>query len=500
MQNRKGKVWLVGAGPSDVNLLTVKGRELIERADVIVYDSLVGEAVLSLIPPETEVINVGKRAGNHTKPQDEINRILCEKALQGKNTVRLKGGDPFLFGRGGEELELLVENNIDFEIVPGVTSAISVPAYNGIPVTHRDFVSSVHIITGHKRAGEELSLPFEELVKLNGTLVFLMGVSALESIIKGLMEAGMDKDMPAAVLQQGTTSNQRRAVASITEIVGEVEKVGIHTPAIIVVGEVCRLCEKFAWYEKMPLFGRKMIVTRPKDRSSFLTAKLRELGAEVVELPSIRTVPLDVNEEIKRAYGNLKDYQYILFTSPFGVKVFFEQLKGLRIDLRTIGDAKIGAVGSATKKALENAGLLVDYMPKIYSGEELGKLVVQDCRDGDKILIPRAKIGGMGIVNEIQKRRKVLITDLPIYETLNNNADRLPLFNGLTDDNCYVLFTSASTVKGFTDTVKLQDYSGVKALCIGRQTREAADRYNMKTFVSKEATIDSLVDLALELN
>ena len=204
----KGKVWLVGAGPSDVNLLTVKAKELIESADIIVYDSLVGDAVLSLIPAQTTCIDVGKRAGNHTKTQEEINRILCDEALQGKKVVRLKGGDPFVFGRGGEELELLVKNNIEFEIVPGVTSAVAVAAYNGIPVTHRDFVSSLHIITGHKKKNEELDLPFEALVNTNGTLVFLMGLSALPFIMKGLIEAGMDKNMPAAVLQQGTTSKQ----------------------------------------------------------------------------------------------------------------------------------------------------------------------------------------------------------------------------------------------------------------------------------------------------
>lgn len=496
----KGKVWLVGAGPSDVNLLTVKAKELIESADIIVYDSLVGDAVLSLIPVQTTCIDVGKRAGNHTKTQEEINRILCDEALQGKKVVRLKGGDPFVFGRGGEELELLVKNNIEFEIVPGVTSAVAVAAYNGIPVTHRDFVSSLHIITGHKKKDEELDLPFEALVNTNGTLVFLMGLSALPFIMKGLIEAGMDKNMPAAVLQQGTTSKQKKVISTISNITSDVEKAEIHTPAIIVVGKVCSLSDKFEWYEKMPLFGKKMIVTRPKDRSSALASKLRKLGAEVVEIPAINTVEIDINENIQSVYANIRDYNYILFTSPFGVKVFLGQLRKLNIDIRRIGDARIGAIGSATKTALNEAGLMVDIIPKVYSAKELGKYVAEVCTDADKILIPRAEIGSPDLIEELNKCGAA-ITDLAIYRTIKNHNEndiyeKLLAEKEIMADNCYVLFTSASTVEGFVDMAGKKDYNKVKAICIGEQTKAAADKYNMKTYVSEEATIDSMVELA----
>ena len=497
----KGKVWLVGAGPSDVNLLTVKAKELIESADIIVYDSLVGDAVLSLIPTQTTCIDVGKRAGNHTKTQEEINRILCDEALQGKKVVRLKGGDPFVFGRGGEELELLVKNNIEFEIVPGVTSAVAVAAYNGIPVTHRDFVSSLHIITGHKKKNEELDLPFESLVNTNGTLVFLMGLSALPFIMKGLIEAGMDKNMPAAVLQQGTTSKQKKVISTISNITSDVEKAEIHTPAIIVVGKVCSLSDKFEWYEKMPLFGKKMLVTRPKDRSSALASKLRKLGAEVVEIPAIKTVEIDINENIQSVYANIRDYNYILFTSPFGVKVFLGQLRKLNIDIRRIGDARIGAIGSATKTALNEAGLMVDIIPKVYSAKELGKYVAEVCTDADKILIPRAEIGSPDLIEELNKCGAA-ITDLAIYRTIKNHNEndiyeKLLAEKAIMADNCYVLFTSASTVEGFVDMAGKKDYNKVKAICIGEQTKAAADKYNMKTYVSEEATIDSMVELAL---
>ena len=234
-----GKVWLVGAGPSDAELMTVKGKRVIEEADVIVYDALVGKGILSMIPTDVELINVGKRAGNHIMVQEDINKVLLDKALEGKKVVRLKGGDPFLFGRGGEELELLIENNIEFEIVPGITSAISVPAYNGIPVTHRDFCSSLHIITGHKKKGEKYNIDFEALVRTKGTVVFLMGIAALGDICSGLLEAGIEKDMPAAVLCQGTTARQRKVVATISTLVDEVERQGVTPPGIIVVGKVC---------------------------------------------------------------------------------------------------------------------------------------------------------------------------------------------------------------------------------------------------------------------
>ena len=282
-----GKVWLVGAGPGDIGLFTIKGMEVLKNAEVVVYDSLVGQGVLSQIPAHARLINVGKRASHHTMAQEKINQVLLEEAQKGYRVVRLKGGDPFLFGRGGEELELLKANGIPYEVVPGVTSPISVPAYNGIPVTHRDFCSSLHIITGHKRAGKAYDIDFEALVNTKGTLVFLMGVSALSDICQGLLDGGMSPDMPAAILQKGTTAGQKRIVATVSTLPQEVARQGIETPAIIVVGKVCSLSEDFAWYEELPLSGWKVLVTRPKSLVSETSRKLREKGAEVLELPSI---------------------------------------------------------------------------------------------------------------------------------------------------------------------------------------------------------------------
>jgi len=319
---KMGKVWLVGAGPGDIGLFTLKGREVLKKAEVVVYDSLVGQGVLSQIPEEARLIYVGKRANHHTMAQEEINQVLLKEAKKGFRVVRLKGGDPFLFGRGGEELELLVENGIPYEVVPGVTSSLAVPAYNGIPVTHRDFCSSLHIITGHKRAGKEYDIDFKALVNTKGTLVFLMGVSALSDICKGLLQGGMDPDMPAAILQKGTTAGQKRIVATVSTLKEEVDKQGIETPAIIVVGKVCTLAEKFAWYEALPLAGWKVLVTRPKNLISRTADSLRSLGAEVLELPAIRTVPLENNSRLLEAFSRLNTYQWLVFTSPQGWRYF----------------------------------------------------------------------------------------------------------------------------------------------------------------------------------
>ena len=262
-----GKVTLVGAGPGDPGLLTRKGLEALQKAEVVVYDRLVGPAILAMMPETAEQINVGKEASHHLVPQDQINQILLDKALEGKNVVRLKGGDPFLFGRGGEELELLAEHGIPFEEVPGITSAIAAPAYGGIPVTHRDYCSSVHIITGHQRAGKPLTIDFEALVRTKGTLVFLMGVTAMPAIVEGLLSAGMDGETPAAMVESGTTPAQRRCDATLRTLPERAVEMGIHSPAIIIVGKVCALSEKFCWFDKLPLKGQRVLVTRPRERA-----------------------------------------------------------------------------------------------------------------------------------------------------------------------------------------------------------------------------------------
>lgn len=495
-----GKVWLVGAGPSETDLLTIKAKKVIEQADVVVYDRLVGQGILMMIPDKAKCIDVGKRAGNHTMPQEEINQVLLQEALKGNKVVRLKGGDPFLFGRGGEELELLTEHGIPYEIVPGITSAISVPAYHGIPVTHRDYCSSVHIITGHKGKDKEYDIDFEALVRTKGTLVFLMGISALEDICNGLLKAGIDKEMPAAVLQKGTTARQKRIVGTVSDLVQKVQQEKIETPAIIVVGKVCELAEDFSWYEKLPLAGCKVLVTRPKELISVLSEKLKQKGAEVLELPTIKIVPREDNSQLREAFGQLEQYQWIVFTSPSGAELFFDQMIQERIDIRKLGSIKIAAIGQGTKKKIEEKGILVDLCPKQYCGSALGKELAELCEDGDKILVPRASNGNKELIEEIQKKHAVTVDDIPTYDTVYQKQDWVNLKEELEQGMIhYAMFTSSSTVKGFVEATKGLDFCLVHAVCIGNETQQEAKKYNMKTYKAEEATIDSLVKTLEEI-
>ncbi len=495
-----GKVWLVGAGPSDVGLLTLKAKSLIQSADVILYDSLVGDAVLALIPPGVKLINVGKRAGHAVMKQEDISRTLLEEAQSGQHVVRLKGGDPFLFGRGGEELELLREHAIPFEVVPGVTSAIAVPAYAGIPVTHRDFCSSVHIITGHKKDSDKPDIDFDALVKLEGTLIFLMGLGALSHICQSLINAGMRPDMPAAVLEKGTTAGQRRVVATLGSLPDEVRRREIKTPAIILVGEVCTLAGQFHWAEDRPLGGARVVVTRPKKLASRLGSRLRELGAEVIELPAIETVEIEDNTPLEQAFNGLENYAWLVFTSQAGVEVFFSRLIESAIDIRKLSGLKIAAIGSATKKALLERGLFTDCMPETFDSVHLGRALTENVKHGEKLLIPRARIGSVELT-QILDAHGISYDNIPVYDTVyETNALLHPKTLLAQSADTYVAFTSASTVRGFVQMADGADLSGVTAVCIGEQTAAEAKKHGMTVAVSGEITIDSLADKITELH
>ncbi|QIB70699.1 uroporphyrinogen-III C-methyltransferase [Aminipila butyrica] len=508
-EEKKGKVWLVGAGPGDAGLFTLKGKAVLDQADVVVYDKLVGQGVLGMIPTAAELIFVGKVSGHHPVPQQEINQILLREALAGKRVVRLKGGDPFVFGRGGEELELLREHGISFEIVPGITSAVSVPAYNGIPVTHRDFVSSLHIITGHTKKKDEAEIDYEALVKLGGTFVFLMGISAMPKICQGLLNAGMEADMPAAVLERGTSAHQRRVVSDVSHLPEEAAKAGIQTPAIIVVGKVCALEKEFHWAEDRPLGGLKIALTRPQDRPSSLADKLSMLGAEILLMPTIETKEIADNQLLEEAIADIRRFDYVAFTSPVGVAGFFKKLREMKKDIRDLGNVQFAAIGSATKAAIEKMGILVDLMPSVYSGEALGQLLADraalwGAKVGKKpeILIPRAKIGTDEVLRPL-KEAEIRFTDIPVYDTVEVLEREQDAHGKLIDfasaDVDYVAFTSASTVRGFVSSCGLTDLTGIKAVCIGEKTAEEAAKYGMELFVARAATIDSMVECFLGL-
>lgn len=503
----KGKVWLAGAGPGDAGLLTVKTRQLLCEADVIVYDALVSEEILCQIPDHVERIYVGKRSGHHPVPQEEINAILLQEAQKGKRVLRLKGGDPFVFGRGGEELELLTAHQIPYEIVPGVTSASAVPAYAGIPVTHRDYTSSFHVITGHPRKGGKLQIDFDALVRLNGTLIFLMGITAMESICSGLLEAGMEPDMPAAVLERGTTAAQRSVVSDVKHLPKEAKKAGLGMPAIIVVGKVCRLGEQFHWAEKRVLGGRQFLITRPRQHSSSLARKLRDLGAQVLELPAIRTEPVEPNPELTAAleqFGTSAE-SWLVFTSPIGVATFFEQLEKQAWDIRKLfrkqTELRIAAIGSATGQALRSFGLIADLVPDVYDAAHLGRSIAQNAKLGSEVLIVRAKDGSEALLPPLENAG-LSVQDVALYETVCELHEALhdEIVNAVCSGEVdAVTFTSASTVHGFVQSMKLTDYTNIRAVCIGEQTAKEAERYGMQVQISDQATIDSLVEKLLLL-
>lgn len=507
-----GKVWLAGAGPGDAGLVTIKTRELIEEADVVVYDALISTEILSFIPEPTEKINVGKRAGHHPVPQEEINRILLREAKAGKKVLRLKGGDPFVFGRGAEELELLIEAGIPFEVVPGVTSAVAVAAYAGIPITHRDYTSSFHIITGHPKKGGELRIDYKALVKMDATLVFLMGISAMESICENLMQAGMKPDMPAAVLERGTTAKQRSVVSTVAHLTADAIKANMQTPAVIMVGKVCTLADRFHWAEDRPLGGKQILLTRPKQYISELAKKLRCLGAQVIELPSIITEVIKENPDLEQALMRIGNgetgadhEEWLVFTSPTGVDLFFAQLEAMQFDVRRILCAdvvvKTAAIGSATARALKKRGIFADLVPDTYAAFALGESLAKTAGENSHITVIRAKEGSELLIPPLQKHG-LSYSDIPLYNTVCRAEASLKdqivkMFE--SDEIDMVTFTSASTVRGFAETMGEMDYAKVMAVCIGEQTAKAAEEYGMQIEIAKEATMDSMVELMRQL-
>lgn len=491
-----GKVILVGAGPGGRELLTLAGAAALRAADAVVYDRLVGESVLDLIPPQAERVDVGKKSGHHPVPQEEINRTLVRLAQAGKQVVRLKGGDCYLFGRGGEECEYLRENGVPFEVIPGVTSALAAPAFAGIPVTHRDFCSSVHIITAHARAGKSPQIDYESLVRLDGTLVFLMGLGALEQVMQGLLAAGMAPDMPAAVIENGTRGIQRKVVASIGDLVERVRAAGLQSPALIAVGRVCSLSEQLDWFTPLPLHGKTIAVTRPKERVGTLAARLRALGANVIEAPCIEIVPRQDTAPLQQALQ--KPHDWAVFTSPAGVQAAVDALERIGRDLRALYGMKIAVIGRGTAQALRAYGLSADLIPAQYDGEHLAAALLEQLPARGAVLLLRAAAGG-----EILPARLtavgITVTDVPLYDTVYRcgkaEALRARMMDGALD---VVTFTSVSTVEAFVQAVGAADYSGFTALCIGEQTAAAAHRYQMSVKIAKNATIDDMIASLLE--
>lgn len=493
---KKGFVSLVGAGPGDRGLLTIKGKERIQNADVVIYDRLVSPEVMALVPQQSEKINVGKKMSCHPVPQEKINEIILEKALEGKKVVRLKGGDSFLFGRGAEELELLIENGVDYEVVPGITSAFSVPTYAGIPVTHRDLTSSVHVITGHAKAGKKIDINYDALVGHKGTLVFLMGLTALGELMDGLMQAGMDENMPAATIEKGTTSFQRKIVGTVGTILKKVREAKIESPAITIVGKVANLSHDMDWYTIKPLIGKTILVTRPKEKSGQLADRLREYGAKVVEFPCIETVKVSDNYIFEETLKKSNEFGYIVFTSPSGVETFFEKLSECKIDIRNLYGMKIAAVGQQTKKLIEEKCLVVDFMPEVYDSIHLAKGLIEELSTAKGVLLVRGNLA-TDLLPQTLDQNNIKYKELVVYETRYNNPIE-DFVESDMDKIDFAVFSSASTVEGFTQVIKT-DYSKINAVCIGKMTAKAAEKHNMNIEISEKATIDSLIEKIIEI-
>lgn len=483
-----GSVILVGAGPGDPGLITVKGLEALETAQVVVYDRLVGPALLARIPVDAEHINVGKEAFHHPIPQEEINRILLDKALEGKRVVRLKGGDPFVFGRGGEELELLAQHGVPFSVVPGVTSAVAAPVCVGIPLTHRDYAASLHIVTGHRRAGQPLDIDFGALVRAGGTIVFLMGVSTLPELMDGLLCAGMPGDTPAAVVENGTTPLQRRVDGTVDTMAVRAAEAEVKSPAITVVGAVCALAERFEWFERGPLFGRGILVTRPRERAGTLTARLRALGARVWECPCIRTVPI-VPSALPEDFSG---YEWLVLTSPAGVVCLMDELERQGRDARALGGVKLAAIGPGTAAELKKYRLRANYLPELYDAAHLGAGLAE--RTAGRVLLFRAEEGSPGLT-EALSAAGVSWDDVSAYRTEYGaeRADELrALLRGGEIDT--VTFTSASTVRGFLAAAGGGfDPARITGVCIGPVTAAEAERHGIRTVTAECATLDGLL-------
>jgi uroporphyrinogen III methyltransferase/synthase len=490
-----GKVYLVGAGPGDPGLITVKGTECLRKAGVVVYDHLLDETLLECAAEGAERVYVGKSGARHEMEQDEINRLLVEKAKTGRTVVRLKGGDPFVLGRGGEEAEYLLQNGVPFEIVPGVTSAIAVPAYAGIPVTHRGLASSFAIITGHEDPRKEVSsINWAHLARGVDTLVFLMGRANLSSIADKLIENGRPTDTPVAVIRDGTRPEQETVTGTLADIAEKAEKKGLRAPVIIVVGKVAALREKLRWFDNGPLFGKRVLVTRARHQASKLSQLLAESGAVPVELPAIRIEP--ANGELTMALRSLHDYDWVILTSVNGVEAFFRALRGLQLDARALGGVKVGAIGPATAQALESRGVAPDFIPGEFSAEGILKGLKMQAMCGMRFLLPRADIADTELVDGLRKLGAT-VQEVAAYRTVpateSVEKTRRLLDSGGID---VITFASSSTVSNLASALG-DDRAGiekVKIACIGPKTAETARKLGFSVDIeATEYTIPGLV-------
>lgn len=496
--NKPGKVALVGAGPGDEGLMTLRGKEWLERADVVVYDHLANERLLRFTQPGTEFIYAGKKEGRVTLTQDRINALLIEKAQLGKIVVRLKGGDPFIFGRGGEETQALTKAGIPFVVVPGVTSPIGVAAYAGIPLTHRDFSSTLSIITGSNEQGkEDAHIDWEKIASRSGTLIFLMGARKLKRITENLMKHGKDPDTPIAVIQWGTTYRQKTWTGTLNTIVDIAVKENIKPPALTIVGEVVALKPHTDWYETLPLFGKSVVITRPEEQSETFMHGLLERGAEPFLFPVIETVPPEDWGSLDTAIQQLDSYDGLIFTSVNGVKFFMRRLKEKGKDVRELKGLRLYAIGPKTEKAVNALGINVDVVPEDYVAESLLASMGKENIKGKRFLLPRAAVARETLPDQLRAQGATLDV-APAYQTVRPQTDTQELARRLKEGSLHaVTFTSSSTVTHFMRLVDAElkpQLAKVAIACIGPVTAKTAENAGLKVdIMAEEYTVDGLI-------
>ena len=495
----KGKVYLVGAGPGDYKLLTLKGLECIKEADVIVYDRLANLNYLKEAKPNCEFIYVGKASSNHTLPQEDINRVIANKAKEGKIVTRLKGGDPYVFGRGGEEGQLLKEEGIDFEVIPGVTSAIGGLCYAGIPITHRDHASSFHVVTGHLRDDdkENPEINWNALANIRGTLVFLMGVANLKKISENLIKEGKSKDTPVDLISWATRYNQRVITSTLEDVYETAVRENVKPPTLIAVGSVVGLRDTLNFFEKKPLFGKNIMVTRSRTQSSSIVEKIMDLGGNPIEIPTIKIEKIENNTELENEISNIKDYTYLVLTSKNAVEIFFDKLEEMNLDTRALANLKVCAIGSATAKEIKSRGIIADIVPKAFVAESLFDELKDKLTKEDNILIPRAKNARDYLVDKLSEI--CTVKEVHTYESVIDTSKKGEILDILEKEELdFITFASSSTVRNFVEIIgqdNLDKINSSKVISIGPITSATAEELNINVYKEAEkATIDKIVE------
>jgi len=496
MSARGGVVYLVGAGPGDPGLMTRRSLELIAGADAIFYDRLIPPGALDGAREKAELVYVGKQPGVPSVPQEEIGERLIEAARRGQSVVRLKGGDPFVFGRGGEEGEALRAAGIEFEVVPGITAGVAATAYAGIPVTHRDDASAVAFVTGHEDPEkDETALDWEALAAFPGTLVFYMGVKRLHENANALIAAGRDPEQPAAAIERGTMGGQRTVTATLRTIHEAVALAEVKAPALIVIGPVAERREELAWIERRPLYGKRVIVTRARAQASGLAATLRELGAEVVELPAIRIEPRLDAPEVREAASAVGVYELICLTSPNGVKLLFEAMARADLDARALAGVTVAAIGPGTARVLAEHGVAADVVPERFVAEGMIEALADHDVTGARVLVARAA-EARDVLPERLAERGAVVDVVALYETVREQPDADAV--EAAQDADYVTFTSSSTVTNLTEALGERFPSGARVVSIGPVTSDAVRQAGLSVDVEAERhDIDGLVQALL---